>query len=181
LLLYDLEECEFAHEIFELDTETLENHCEVLAQRAILPFSPKVNRVLPENVGTKLFNPMRAGINSLSSPFAFMSLAPSHNSDVYDYASGKYDGYQLAGALTVDTGITLTAALGSGFAAGLAAGAVAGVIAGPPGIVIGGIVGGIIGATVAVGITYAFYDTGFRDTAINGVADMYAGRGAWGP
>jgi hypothetical protein len=144
------------------------------ANRGTLGFRPMVNTVGLENEALILQSTRTQALGALTSPGMPIGLASNIVVDGARYYTGEYDNVEFAAALTVDTGVTIGAAL----LAGAVAGAVTGTLVGGSlgfgvGAIPGAIIGGVAGALVAYATVTALNRTGTRDHVVGEVAEMY--------
>jgi hypothetical protein len=140
-----------------------------------------VNRVRPENARLLAQSPIGRAVRSLKSWGVAFGLGLNLASDTADYLEGGTDRHEYAAALTIDTGITIAAALIGGAVAGFVSGLAIGFIGGSPipivgnisGAAVGGVVGAAFGILAASLIVGAVYSSGIRSFLTERVADLY--------
>ena len=139
------------------------------AARTNLGFNPYTNTIGAQNEAGILQSPFR---RTVSPGWAIVGLVTTLGYNTYMHLTGRYDRFEYAAALTVDTGATAATVLGAGFLAGSAAGFVAGMgVASLP----AAIVGGVVGAGVAYIAMRGFDQSGVRDFLVDKVADLFSG------
>lgn len=110
------------------------------------------------------------GVTSgIKSPFTVFGLAMVLGSDSYLYATGTYDRFHYAAALTVDTLAVIGTAAIAGAASGFVAGAFFGGVGSIPGALMGATAGIVVGTIAAVG-----FSQNYRKPAINALANQYS-------
>ncbi|MGH2605061.1 MAG: hypothetical protein ACRDG5_00580 [Anaerolineales bacterium] len=143
-----------------------------------------VNWVRPENARLLAQSPIGRAVRGLKSWGVAMGLGLNLASDTSEYLEGNYDRQEYAAAITIDTGITIAAAMAAGAIAGFVTGALAGSFLGTvaipiPGVGtlagaslagVGGAIAGILLASVVVGYVYS---SGARTFVVDKVANLY--------
>lgn len=140
-----------------------------------------VNSIRPENIRLLPQTPVGRAVRSLKSWGVAFGLGLNLATDTADYLEGGSDREEFAAALTIDTGITIAAALVGGAVAGGVSGMVVGWIGGSAvpvagnitGAALGGAVGAIAGIVVASLVIGAVYSSGTRSFLAEKVADLY--------
>lgn len=145
-----------------------------------------VNRVRPENVRLISQSPFGRAVQSLKSWGVAFGLGLNLASDTADYLEGKSNRFEYAAALTIDTGITIAAALVAGAVAGFGTGALVGAGLGTVAIPIPGVgtlagasLAGVAGAILGIGVVAVcvgyVYSSGARDFVVQQVSNFYRG------
>jgi hypothetical protein len=124
-----------------------------LANRSVAGINPKINNILPRNVG-KLSSMSTSAWSSITPGWTWASIAVSGVADTAILANGNYTVSEYDAALSFDvaSGLSgLTSAVIGRAAAGLATGSAVGTTGGmeigaAPGLVAGAIFGGVVGA-----------------------------------
>jgi len=143
-----------------------------------------VNWVRPENARLVAQSPTGRAVRGLKSWGVAMGLGLNLASDTSEYLEGNYDRQEYAAALTVDTGITIGAAMTAGAIAGFLTGALAGSVLGTVAIPIPGVgtlagasLAGVLGAVVGIGVVSIVvgivYSSGARTFVVDKVATLY--------
>jgi hypothetical protein len=157
-----------------------------LSARSTLGFRERVNWLRPENIERLAQSPAVRAVRSLRSWGVVFGLGGNLANDTADFLEGEYDRHEYASALTIDTGITIAAALFGGAVAGFVTGGLIGTALGTvaipipivgtlSGAAIAGVIGGIAGIFAAGLAVSGIQASGVQDLLIDKVATLYRG------
>lgn len=145
-----------------------------------------VNRVRPENARLLAQSPIGRAVRGMKSWGVAFGLGLNLATDTADYLEGNSDRQEYAASLTIDTGITIAAAMTAGAIAGFLTGVLAGSVLGTVTIPIPGVgtlagasLAGVAGAVIGIyvvgrGLSY-IYTSGARSFLVEKVAALYRG------
>lgn len=155
-----------------------------LSARSTLGFRERVNWLRPENIERLAQSPALRAVRSLRSWGVVFGLGGNLATDTADFLEGDYDRQEYASALTIDTGITIAAALIGGAIAGWLTGVLIGaglgtfsipipIVGTIAGAAIAGVIGGIVGIAAAGAAVSGLEASGIRGFLVDNVANLY--------